>query len=176
MTHWKVMFNKLGREQNIDVTEQMLGLSYSTVYCGVSHHFWRFLPGEPCGTSGKSHSRRFPSSALWTLDNLCLETLTAWEIENNSTTSVNIIHIYCRCRKSSGHNYVHFTLENSGGISAHQVHSWGEHRQQHGPGERLSKFLFHCVRLLRERKYLCGSAAHLVLGPRDGVHWNRTPE
>lgn len=25
------------------------------------------------------------------------------------------------------------------------------------------------------RKYLCGSAAHLVLGPGDGVHRNRSP-
>lgn len=27
-----------------------------------------------------------------------------------------------------------------------------------------------------KRKYLFGSAAHLILGPRDGVHWNGPPQ
>lgn len=80
----------------------MLRMSYSTV-CLL---LWFALPGEPWGTSGKADSQRSPSSALWTLDSLCLETSTAWEIENNSRTSVEIMHIYCRYCKSSGHNYM----------------------------------------------------------------------
>ncbi len=84
----------------------MLRMSYNTVYLEDCLLLWFILPGEPWGTSGRAHSQKSPSSALWTLDSLCLETSTAWEIENNSTTSVGIIHVYCWYSKSSGHNYM----------------------------------------------------------------------
>lgn len=156
----------------------MLRMSYSTV-CLL---LWFALPGEPWGTSGKADSQRSPSSALWTLDSLCLETSTAWEIENNSRTSVEIMRIYCRYCKSSGHNYMfisHFkTVGNfsTPGSQLRWTHTATWSYREREAQINLYKFLLSHVWLLYERKYLCGSAAHLVLGPGDGVYGNRPPQ
>jgi len=145
----------------------------------IAHFLWCVLPGEPWGTSGKEHSQRSLSLVLWTLDSFCLETSIALEIENSDKTSVEIMCIYHGSSKSSGHNYTFISLLRTVGILARQVHSWGEHWLQ---SRARNSIEFKQVRIQLcmaagwKRKYLCGSAAHLVLGSGDGVHWNWPPQ
>lgn len=113
MTHGKVMLWVERSRHWTDVEDELQwGLSLFA------------SPGEPWGTSGRSHSQKSPSSALWTSDSLCLETSTAWEIENNSTTSVDIMHITAGAASLLGTiiHSLHALKQLS--VSVRQVHSF----------------------------------------------------
>ena len=178
MTHGKVMFST-DWAVSIHVTEQLLRTSHSVGRSSSVVLSHLVSPEEP-----------LVGLTLEGLRHQCSEPRTVFarrpqqleKSKNNSTTSAGIVHIYCRYCKSSGHNYMfisHFKTVcvcvcGVGGSSARQVHRWGEHRQppQRETWINLCKFLFSRAAW---RKYLCGSAAHLVLGPGDGVHGNRPP-
>lgn len=141
MTHGKVMFST-DWAVSVHVTEQLLRTSHSAGLSSSVVFSHLVSPEEPLvglTLKGLRHQRSEPRTVF------ARRPQQLEKSKNNSTTSVGMVHIYCRYCKSAGHNYMFIShFKTVGGCSARQVHRWREHRQlpRRETWINLCKFLF----------------------------------